>query len=70
MIVFHAHLDECARCRLQPMNLCERGAELLRLAATADERAKQAASHVRRFLGKEWSDAAILAIPTEPPHVK
>jgi hypothetical protein len=31
---FHAHLDACVRCREQPFNLCEHGAELLRLAAT------------------------------------
>ena len=31
---FHAHLDECARCREQPFNLCTRGAALLRICAT------------------------------------
>ena len=33
---FHAHLDECARCRNGPFNLCNRGAELLR-ATTPEE---------------------------------
>lgn len=30
---FHAHLDECARCASQPMNLCVEGARLLQAAA-------------------------------------
>jgi hypothetical protein len=30
---FHTHLGTCARCEREPFNLCERGAELLRVAA-------------------------------------
>jgi hypothetical protein len=32
---FHAHLDQCARCRQQPFNLCDIGASLLRRAVEA-----------------------------------
>jgi len=32
---FHAHLDECARCRNQPFNLCATGQRLLEQAAGA-----------------------------------
>lgn len=32
---FHAHLDGCAQCRDRPMQPCEQGAELLRIAATS-----------------------------------
>lgn len=30
---FHRHLDSCRRCRERPMDLCPKGAELLRKAA-------------------------------------
>lgn len=29
---FHRHLDVCERCRNRPMDLCPRGADLLRKA--------------------------------------
>lgn len=35
--VFHAHLDECERCRNQPFNLCPVGALKLEAAARDDD---------------------------------
>jgi hypothetical protein len=32
---FHAHLDQCERCRTRPFDLCASGAALLQKAATA-----------------------------------
>ena len=32
--IYHAHLDECARCRDQPFNLCPVGARLLAVAVS------------------------------------
>lgn len=33
--MFHAHLDECERCRLAPFDLCDVGARALERAARA-----------------------------------
>ena len=54
---FHAHLDNCGRCRNQPFNLCPIGQRLIQEAASERAMTNKAAQELGRLGGLARSEA-------------
>ena len=51
---FHKHLDECARCRQHPFDLCPIGQREVEMAFSLEERLQIELRHVRSGGSGEW----------------